>query len=202
MIRAESFRAVGGYDATLIAGEDPELCLRIRRSGGRIVRLDRAMTRHDADLQDFAQWWRRQVRSGHAYAESVVHHWDDPDPRRLRRLASVLIYAAVVPAVSLLTALPTSGWSLLGLVAFGIPWAGAYRAGRRRAGPGDAAFYATGCLIGKFAELEGALRLAWNRLARGRRSALIEYKGPESRARNGTPQPRSLEGESDRAESR
>jgi hypothetical protein len=30
------------------AGEEPELCVRLRRRGWRILRLDAEMTRHDA----------------------------------------------------------------------------------------------------------------------------------------------------------
>ena len=33
LMRASAFRQVGGFDPRIVAGEDPELCLRLRRSG-------------------------------------------------------------------------------------------------------------------------------------------------------------------------
>jgi GT2 family glycosyltransferase len=179
LVRATSFRGVGGYDASLVAGEDPELCLRIRRAGGRIERLDRDMTRHDAALLRFGQWWRRQVRSGHAYAEAVHHHRHDPERHRVRRLASILLWAGALPLASAFVALTTSVWGLGLLAGLAIPWLGAWRDARERRSPDDAALHATGCVLGKFAELEGVLAFAWNRLVRGRESRLIEYKGPD-----------------------
>jgi len=64
MFRASAFKAAGGFNAEIAAGEEPELCLRLRQSGWKILRLDCDMTRHDANLLSFSAWWKRQVRSG------------------------------------------------------------------------------------------------------------------------------------------
>ena len=74
MIRAEALQAARGYRNELIAGEEPEFCLRLRKLGWKIWRLDAEMTRHDAAMTRFAQWWRRTVRSGYAYAEIAQLH--------------------------------------------------------------------------------------------------------------------------------
>jgi GT2 family glycosyltransferase len=176
MIRARTFREVGGYDAALIAGEDPELCLRIRRAGYRVVRLDREMTLHDADLRTLGQWWRRQVRSGHAYAEVAYLHRGHVERHRMRRLLSIAFWAGALPGLCLLAAWPTSGWSLLLVGALALPWSGAYRDCRKRWPPRDAARYANACVVGKVAELAGMGRFAWNRWIRRRATRLIEYK--------------------------
>jgi GT2 family glycosyltransferase len=180
MIRVDAWRRAGGYDSTLIAGEDPELCWRIRRSGGRIVRLDREMTLHDAALLRAGQWWRRQTRSGHAYAETTWRHRPAPDPARLRRLASLLFWGGAWPSLCLGFAGPTQGASLLGLLAWAWPWHSAYRGVRRRWPARTAALWATACLLGKIAETQGALVFAANRLVRRRTTRLIEYKGAGS----------------------
>lgn len=181
MIRADTWRRVGGYDATLIAGEDPELCWRIRRNGGRIVRLDREMTLHDAALRRPSQWWRRQTRSGHAFAETVWRHRDEPDPARRRRLASVVFWGGVWPFACLVLGPATNGASLLGLLAWAWPWRGSYLDARRRWPAGIAARWATACVIGKAAEVQGVLTFWLNHLVRRRATALMEYKGPEPR---------------------
>ena len=58
MARAEAFKAVGGFNAGMIAGEEPEYCYRLRRAGWRIYNLDALMTLHDADMRRFSQWWK------------------------------------------------------------------------------------------------------------------------------------------------
>jgi GT2 family glycosyltransferase len=82
MIRAAALGSVGGYRDALIAGEEPELALRLRRAGWRLQVLPGDMTLHDAAMTRFGQWWRRMRRSGYAYAagawlhgRSVERHW-------------------------------------------------------------------------------------------------------------------------------
>ncbi|MEM9139196.1 MAG: glycosyltransferase, partial [Pseudomonadota bacterium] len=59
LMRMTALAAVGGYRDDLIAGEEPELCVRLRAAGWRVWRLDAEMTLHDADMHRFGQWWRR-----------------------------------------------------------------------------------------------------------------------------------------------
>ncbi len=65
MIRRALFEAVGGFDPSVAAGEEPELCQRILARGGRIWRLDQAMAWHDLAMHRLGQWWRRQTRNGY-----------------------------------------------------------------------------------------------------------------------------------------
>ena len=60
---------VGGFSEDLIAGEEPELCQRIRAQGKIILHIDHPMTRHDLAMNQFKSYWKRAVRAGHAYAE-------------------------------------------------------------------------------------------------------------------------------------
>lgn len=72
LFRVEPFFAVGGFSANLIAGEEPDLCYRIRQRGWLIRRIDAEMTVHDAAMTRFAQWWQRNRRSGYATAEALT----------------------------------------------------------------------------------------------------------------------------------
>lgn len=65
MLRLDAFVSAGGYNEALIAGEEPELCLRLRQAGGRIERIDADMTRHDAAILLFRAWWKRTLRGGY-----------------------------------------------------------------------------------------------------------------------------------------
>jgi GT2 family glycosyltransferase len=162
LIRLAAFDAVGGYDAALIAGEEPEMCLRMRHAGYKILRIDRDMTRHDAAITRFGQWWKRNVRAGHACAEGAHRHPDDAFSRHTLR--SNMIWGFVVPAAGL-------------HVLYGVLWWRSRRHRMRRHGdsPRDASVYATYCVLGKLPQFLGAVQFHGNRL-RGRRSRIIEYK--------------------------
>ncbi|MGK7955237.1 MAG: glycosyltransferase family 2 protein, partial [Crocosphaera sp.] len=64
LMRVEALEQVDGFNDSLICGEEPEMCIRLRGQGWKIWRLDEDMTAHDADMTQFSQWWSRMVRSG------------------------------------------------------------------------------------------------------------------------------------------
>jgi GT2 family glycosyltransferase len=178
MVRARAFRDAGGYDEGLAAGEDPEFSVRLRRRGWKIVRLDREMTRHDAAITRFGQWWRRTLRAGHAFAACRALHGSSPERFRVRETRSNWFWGLGLPALTLLA---VAGFGAAGLLLLlGYPLLGGrIHRGRRRQGdaPRDAAVYATFCVLGKFPEMLGQALFHWRRW-RGRDRRLIEYKGP------------------------
>jgi GT2 family glycosyltransferase len=187
LMRLSALEAVKGFNPDLIAGEEPELCVRLRAHGYRIERLDVAMTLHDAAMTRFGQWWRRNVRAGHAYAEGAALHGRPPERHNVRAVQRALFWAALVPTMALAGAIPTGGASLILLAGYPVLAARVYRGARRGGWPPRAAALAGAFLVlGKFPELGGIVKYGWSR-ARGRRSTLIEYKQP---ARGAEPAPR------------
>ena len=87
-----------GFRDDLIAGEEPELCVRLRAKGWKIWRLDAEMTLHDAAMTRFGQWWRRNVRAGFAYAEGVRLHGAPPERHWVREWRSAWFWGAVTAA--------------------------------------------------------------------------------------------------------
>jgi glycosyltransferase involved in cell wall biosynthesis len=79
MMRISAFQAVGGYRDDVVAGEDPELAIRLRAAHWQLFRLDLEMTLHDAAMTRFDQWWRRSVRSGYAFALGADLHGSSPE---------------------------------------------------------------------------------------------------------------------------
>lgn len=69
LMRRQILEEIGGYNPELIAGEEPEMCQRIRVKGYQILHLDHPMTLHDLTMTRWSQYWRRAVRSGYAFAE-------------------------------------------------------------------------------------------------------------------------------------
>jgi GT2 family glycosyltransferase len=176
MMRASAFREVGAFDPSLIAGEEPELCVRLRARGWKVLRIDHEMTLHDAAITELSQWWRRAVRSGHAYAEGAAKHGAPPERHWVRETRRIVFWGAALPALALGAAPFTAGLSLGLFAGYPISAYRAYRAVRRRGVPLEsAAAYAAFMTLAKGAELQGALQY-WRNEARGRRGGLIEYK--------------------------
>jgi GT2 family glycosyltransferase len=176
LMRVEAVRAVNGYDPSLIAGEEPDLCLRMRRLGWKILRIDAEMTVHDAAMTRFGQWWRRTLRAGHAYAEGAARHGRAPERHYAKEARSNWIWGLGVPALAVGPAIPTAGLSLGLLGAYGVLGTRIYRAARRRGlSIDDARLYAFFCVIGKVPQAWGQL-LYWFRRTTGRHGRLIEYK--------------------------
>jgi len=101
MIRVTAFNSVGGYRDSMIAGEEPEMCFRLRQLGWEIMRLDVEMTMHDVAMSKFSQWWKRNIRTGYAYAESYFLHGHSNEVFRGKELKSIITWAVIIPLLIL-----------------------------------------------------------------------------------------------------
>ena len=178
LMRSAAFDAVGGFNGALIAGEEPELCFRLRAAGWKVRRLDVDMTRHDAAMTRFGQWWRRAVRGGWAYAEGAALHGAAPEAYNRRAVRSILLWGGLAPAFAL-AAGAVAGLPGLTTVAM-VPVAMALRIAhyRRRAfgdSQRDALTYGAFTMLGKLPQLVGLLRY-WHSRWRGGPARIIEYK--------------------------
>jgi hypothetical protein len=127
-------------------------------------------------MTQLAQWWKRNVRSGHAYAEGAHLHGAEPERYFVRETRRIWLYGGLLPAVAVLGALPTLGLSLGLLGAYPLLFARVYSRARAQGVPDKVALaYAAAMTIVKFPELEGALKFRRG-LRSGNRSKIIEYK--------------------------
>jgi glycosyltransferase involved in cell wall biosynthesis len=171
-IRAAALRDVGAYTSSLIAGEEPELCVRLRSRGWMIWRLDAEMTWHDANITTVRQWWRRTVRTGHAFAEVSALHWKSPFGIWKRSASRSVAWGGILPIAAIGGALfHPLALMLLGLYPLQIARL-ASRFGFTRAQSWRNAFFD---VAGKFPELQGVVKFHATRLL-GRRPHIIEYK--------------------------
>lgn len=176
MMRVSAFRSVGGFNSTLIAGEEPELCVRLRQRGWKIARLDAEMTRHDAQMMQFGQWWRRSLRAGHAYAEGAFLHGKPPERHWVKECRSILLWGLLVPLLTLALFLPTQGVSLLLLSGYPLMTARIAQSFQRRGFSARLSWlYAAACMLSKFPNAQGFLQFHFRRCS-GRSQPLIEYK--------------------------
>ena len=172
LVRVEAFETAGGFRSQLIAGEEPELCVRLRNLGWKVWRLDAEMTRHDAAMKRFAQWWVRSVRAGYGCAEVSRLHKTSPLRIGARELASVVCWAGIMPLTIGIGALihPAVLWAALIYVlqicriAFLLAPT-SFKSWK----------FALLITLAKFAEFQGVTKYYYRRW-QGQTGALIEYK--------------------------
>jgi GT2 family glycosyltransferase len=172
LFRVEAFRSAGGYDATLLAGEEPELCLRLREQGWRIWRLGKTMTRHDAAMTHLSQYWKRAVRSGYGQSRVAVMHRHSSRNIWMRQSIRPICYALLVPLSLGLFGL-FGPWGLLPLLVFPLQ---IFRLSQQRGLSDPKSWaYASLMMLTKFAETQGALALLKD-FVTGKTRNIIEYK--------------------------
>jgi GT2 family glycosyltransferase len=180
LMRVAALAEAGGYNPDLIAGEEPELCLRLRQRGWKILRVDAEMTLHDAAMTRFRQWWRRAMRAGHAYAEGAARHGHEPERHNVRAVRSIWLWGLLLPVAAIGLAPFTAGASLLLLGGYVLLGWKINRSSRRRGmSASDASLYVVACVLGKVPQAFGQL-LYWKKRLMGVQGGLIEYKGPSS----------------------
>ncbi|WP_170480125.1 glycosyltransferase [Ruegeria arenilitoris] len=173
MVRVAAFEHFEGFRDTMIAGEEPELCVRLRAQGWQVWRLDAEMTLHDADMTRFDQWWRRARRSGHAFAEGAFIHGAAPERHSVRAVRRILLWGAILPLALFFGATIFSPWLLLGLVIYPLQ---VFRIAHREGWNSRVAWeYAFFLVLGKFPEALGILEFHVRRW-RGKPAGIIEYK--------------------------
>ena len=187
LYRVEAFSGAGGFNPDLICGEEPELCLRLRRAGWRIERLDRDMTLHDAAMTHWSQWFKRCLRSGWAYAEGATMHGYGPERYKMRERRSTWIWGFCIPALLISGAIAVHILSesiyltLIPLIALIIIYSGmisriaAYRMNKFNDDIFRSALYATMTMLGKLPQWIGDLSFI-ARYQLGHKATLIEYK--------------------------
>lgn len=181
LFRVAALREVNGYNGALIAGEEPDLCLRLRQKGWSIWSNGREMTWHDVAIDRFRQWWQRSRRTGFAIAELVDLHGAAADPGWRRLLGSAigwtLVNVAVLPALLVLL---VAGFTPLSVAALAPPVLCGLQVVRlayskRRYGVVRSLQWALLMMAAKAAQTYGWAQFKLQRVTR-RRATLIEYK--------------------------
>lgn len=174
LMRVNAFREIGGYRVQLIAGEEPELCVRLRSAGWKIWRLDAEMVLHDAAMTKFSQWWKRNIRSGHAFAEGAYLHGAPPERHWVKESRRSLIWGLGIPVTIILSLLFCWQCGLIIILIYPLQLIRLSIRNKNESKPHPWQL-ASFNLLGKFAELCGQLRFHYQRVF-GKTMQLIEYK--------------------------
>lgn len=174
LYRWRAFEMLGGFDPEMVAGEEPELCYRLRHEGWKIHRLPDEMALHDAAITRFGAWWRRASRGGYAYAIGMARHGLGPEKYEVKRTLRALFWGLGLPGMAVLGLL--TGWfwmPLIVLIAYGLKWwRMTWSVDESIPQRGKYAFY---LILTNMAEAWGVLKYLWERL-RGRGPKIVEYK--------------------------
>lgn len=173
LVRGPAFSAIGGFAPGIIASEDEDFVIRIRKAGGRALRLPRIMTRHDIAMTRLRQWWRRNLRSGHGFAEVGDLH--PPHFAGERRRA--ILYGGILPLIALGGFLDAQWWLVLvALAAYAVSLARIGRWLGQQGLTGARRWQVAGLFT--LAKLPQLIGMGWFYLRRLRRRApqIIEYK--------------------------
>ena len=87
-----------------MAGEEVELCHRLKAGGHRVLRIDAEMTYHDSAMSRFVQWWRRSVRTGYGLAACRHATRRSSSPLWRRENRSNWLYGLLLPLVAVVAA--------------------------------------------------------------------------------------------------
>lgn len=177
MMRVSAFKQVGGYNPNLIAGEEPELCVRLREGGGKVLRINAEMTLHDAQITHFSQWWKRSLRAGHAYAEGAWLHGGSHERHWMKESQSIWLWGLLLPLAATVTVQLTSGLSIIFLcIAYTTLMYRVYKNTQQRGFESeDVLLYTLFCVLGKLPQVQGQIKFHISRLLRRQRT-LVEYK--------------------------
>ena len=171
LMRADVFKAMGGFLPNLIAGEEPELCVRLRKSGWKIWHLQEQMMLHDANITSFFQWWKRTIRAGYAYAEGSSMHGAHPERHWVAESRRAWLWGFTIPVMIVVVCF--FSWKLSMLMTLVYPLQIARLAMKNKSHKNwQQAFF---LVFGKFAEMIGQLKFFKQKYLKEEIS-LIEYK--------------------------
>ena len=165
-VSVQAFKSVKGFNQNLIAGEEPEFCLRLRQAGWRILCVPNDMVWHDINIHNFGQWFKRAVRTGYAFAEVAWIHRKLPEKYWFRHNRKIFLWGFLVPLILIILTFYNLGFFSLFLV---------YPIRMIRIAIREDWIYAYFCILVSFPQAIGQFRFIKNSIL-GKKNGLIEYK--------------------------
>ncbi len=173
-IRKSLFESVGGFDESIIAAEDTELCLRVRQAGKKIFRIDAEMSLHDANMTSLKQWWIRSLRAGHAFADCRHRYRDKSEQMFVKESQRSWIFGSYFFLVLMLALSIDWKFSFL-LLFYPVQMIRIRRTLPSRIPEYQRTPYSVSCALAYVPQLFGQLKFHLNRLL-NRQSLIIEHK--------------------------
>lgn len=183
LFRASALRDADGFNDVIRAGEEPELCHRLRQRGWEFKKVELPMATHDLGHASWRTWCRRQMRNGGGALQVYRLHAHEPQPLLRSYLFSIALWTLAGPLTALIATVAAglavgfaAGLIVLMAACLGYVWqAWRIRAYVRRHGIGNSALvYSCMALAGKFPELLGVLFYTFEERFKGKPSLLSQ----------------------------
>lgn len=104
LVRTDAFEAAGGFRGDLAVNETQDLCIRFRRRGAHIWRVDALMGERRPGRRTVGDWWAHAWRAGFEYAHGATLHGAAPEYLYAAARRRALIWGAFLPAFILTAA--------------------------------------------------------------------------------------------------
>lgn len=164
LFRRDLLARLNGFCEEMVAGEEPELCYRVRQLGLQVWRLNEAMVLHDLHMTRFSQYWNRAARSGWAYLMVAARCWRGRERLWVREnlvnAAEVGVWAALLLAAVVMRN-AWIGLALVCLVAVRVLWIAA-RSRAQADGWTTAILYGLHCQLIRLPIMTGQIRGVWS----------------------------------------
>ncbi|MEX0644967.1 MAG: hypothetical protein WD076_06635, partial [Parvularculaceae bacterium] len=97
LVRADAFEAIGGFRGDLPVNETVDLCIRFRRRGGHIWRIDAPMGTRAVAPRGLGGWWSARSRAGFEFAHGAALHGGSPEGLYKRERSRALFWGGFLP---------------------------------------------------------------------------------------------------------
>lgn len=164
MTRKKALQDVNGFNTTIRAGEDDDICLRSHEQGWKIWRIKNPMAQHHIRIENFWDLWTRAKRSGYAFQGAAFLHRGLKEWHYVRDNLSNYLFGGLIPLIAIVGIPWTHGLSLFLLFAYPALWLRIYLRHRENLGNDDARLYASFCVFAKFPGFLGAIEFWFSRL--------------------------------------
>jgi GT2 family glycosyltransferase len=171
LYRASAFSSVNGFNPSVIAGEEPELCFRLRQNGWKVYRIEEEMTLHDAAMTTFSQWWKRTVRAGYAFSLGASMHGDSKEKYWVKERSRIYVWGIILPVIICFSAI-FNKYALFLVLIYPVQ---IIRIAKGKKDIPKKWQWAAFLVLGKFAESVGLLKFRLNSLL-NKQAKIIEYK--------------------------
>ena len=104
LMRVDAFEAAGGFRGDLAACETQDLCVRQRRRGAHLWRLEADMQICEAKRPTIGRWWSQSMRRGFRTAFLASLHGGPPERLGVLDMARTVFWALIFPLGALAAA--------------------------------------------------------------------------------------------------
>jgi GT2 family glycosyltransferase len=166
MIRTKAFQSIGGMDASIVAGEEPEMCLLLKRKGWKLLRIDKGLVLHEIGHFTFLGWCKRCRRSGLAFLLGFLREGFTSERHNFREVFRPWFWCLFLPLASIFLAFALGTVGLLLLLLYPLQLVrmvvrNYWRGQTLREASAFSAFN----MLGHWAEAAGQIGLLWDILS-------------------------------------